>query len=133
MWNAQHDWVTLRHVLGSVAAPRDAASGIHWLGPLVYLGATVRLLLVFWFVAWVAAMIGPSPAGESRPRRALPVVAVGADVPGVPGLFSFKTGGGELNWPVTAYLSGLVLAAAWLDDSSVSGAGLAVRTNSTWG
>jgi hypothetical protein len=30
------------------------------------------------------------------------------------GLFSFKTGGGELNWPVTAYLSGLVLAAAWL-------------------
>ena len=29
--------------------------------------------------------------------------------------FSFKTGGGELNWPVTAYLSGLVLAAAWLE------------------
>src|SRR5260370_16215149 len=28
--------------------------------------------------------------------------------------FSFKTGGGELNWPVTAYLSGMVLAAAWL-------------------
>src|SRR5262249_12428746 len=25
-----------------------------------------------------------------------------------------KPGGGELNWPVTAYLSGLVLAAAWL-------------------
>jgi hypothetical protein len=30
------------------------------------------------------------------------------------GAFSFKTGGGELNWPVTAYLSGLVLAAGWL-------------------
>ena len=29
-------------------------------------------------------------------------------------LFSVKTGGGEPNWPVTAYLSGLVLAAAWL-------------------
>ena len=28
--------------------------------------------------------------------------------------FSFKTGGGELNWPITAYLSGLVLTAAWL-------------------
>jgi hypothetical protein len=29
-------------------------------------------------------------------------------------LFSVKTGGGEINWPVTAYLSGLVLAAGWL-------------------
>jgi hypothetical protein len=29
--------------------------------------------------------------------------------------FSLKTGGGELNWPVTAYLSGLVLAATWLE------------------
>jgi hypothetical protein len=28
--------------------------------------------------------------------------------------FSLKTGGGEPNWPVTAYLSGGVLAAAWL-------------------
>ena len=28
--------------------------------------------------------------------------------------FSPKTGGGEMNWPVTAYLSGLVLSAAWL-------------------
>jgi hypothetical protein len=30
------------------------------------------------------------------------------------GAFSFKTGGGEVNWPVTAYLSGLVLSAGWL-------------------
>src|SRR6266849_532855 len=28
--------------------------------------------------------------------------------------FSFKTGGGEPNWPVAAYISGLVLAAGWL-------------------
>jgi hypothetical protein len=29
-------------------------------------------------------------------------------------LFSVKNGGGELNWPVAAYLSGLVLGAGWL-------------------
>ena len=29
-------------------------------------------------------------------------------------IFGFKTGGGEINWPVTAYLSGLLLSAAWL-------------------
>src|SRR5439155_25254108 len=28
--------------------------------------------------------------------------------------FSFKTGGGEPNWPITAYISGLVLAVGWL-------------------
>ena len=28
--------------------------------------------------------------------------------------FSIKTDGGEVNWPVTAYLSGLVLAIGWL-------------------
>ena len=33
---------------------------------------------------------------------------------GVFAAFSLKTGGGELNWPVTAYLSGGVLAAWWL-------------------
>jgi len=30
------------------------------------------------------------------------------------GLFSLKNGGGEPNWPAAAYLSGMVLAAAWL-------------------
>src|SRR5207247_520060 len=34
--------------------------------------------------------------------------------------FSIKTRGGELNWPVTAYLSGLVLSAAWLADQLAS-------------
>src|SRR5206468_2344014 len=29
-------------------------------------------------------------------------------------LFGFKNGGGEPNWPITAYLSGLVLAVVWL-------------------
>jgi 4-amino-4-deoxy-L-arabinose transferase-like glycosyltransferase len=29
-------------------------------------------------------------------------------------LFSFKTGGGEPNWPVASYISGLVLGAGWL-------------------
>jgi hypothetical protein len=29
-------------------------------------------------------------------------------------LFSLKNGGGEPNWPITAYLSGMVLAGGWL-------------------
>ena len=34
--------------------------------------------------------------------------------------FSFKTDGGEPNWPGTAYLSGLVLAASWLAEQLAS-------------
>jgi hypothetical protein len=38
--------------------------------------------------------------------------------------FSFKTGGGEPNWPVTAYVSGLVLATGWVEQK--------LREGPTW-
>jgi hypothetical protein len=71
-------------------------------------------LLVFWFAAWAAAMWAHRPTVEadagvrylwwlSAPMFVLFLV------------FGFKTGGGELNWPVAAYLSGMVLAGAWLE------------------
>jgi 4-amino-4-deoxy-L-arabinose transferase-like glycosyltransferase len=129
IWNAQHDWVTFRHVFGLAGLPTGgtpvppAQSGtgvppvgepsIHWLGPLHYLGGQCALLLVYWFVVWAAAVIAHRPWREpdegvcylwwlSAPMFLLFLV------------FSPKTGGGEMNWPVTAYLSGLVLSAAWL-------------------
>ncbi len=77
------------------------------------MGGQCALLLVFWFVAWVAAMVAHRPWAEADAGKrylwwmSLPMFAVFF-------VFSFKTGGGELNWPVTAYLSGLVLAAGWL-------------------
>jgi hypothetical protein len=119
IWNAQHGWVSFRHVFGLaglVAGP--AASGpkeprIDWLGPLVYLGGQCALLLIFWFVAWLAAMIAHSPWWERDAGTrylwwmSTPMFLVFLT-------FSFKTGGGELNWPVTAYLAGFILAANWL-------------------
>jgi 4-amino-4-deoxy-L-arabinose transferase-like glycosyltransferase len=117
IWNAQHDWVTFRHVFGlsglhDATGQRDEPR-IHWLGPLNYLGGQCALLLIYWFVIWLAAMIAHRPGRESdegvcylwwlsAPMFALFLV------------LSPKTGGGEMNWPVTAYLSGLVLSAAWL-------------------
>lgn len=117
IWNAQHDWVTFRHVFGlsglhDADLPREEPR-IHWMGPLAYLGGQCALLLVYWFAVWAAAMIAHRPWREaddgvrylwwmSAPMFLLFLA------------FSPKTGGGEMNWPVTAYLSGLVLAAAWL-------------------
>jgi hypothetical protein len=117
IWNAQHDWVSFRHVFG-LTGLRDAVEpqegpGIHWLGPLQYLGGQCALLLVYWFIVWAAAMVAHRPWREpdegvrylwwlSAPMFLMFLA------------FSPKTGGGEINWPVTAYLSGLVLSAAWL-------------------
>jgi hypothetical protein len=110
-WNIAHHWVTVRHVEGLSGVSRAT---IHWLGPLVYVGTQCALLLVFWFVAWLCALIVHRPWAEPHVGvrylwwMSVPMFAVFLG-------FSFKTGGGEPNWPITAYLSGLVLAAAWLE------------------
>jgi len=115
IWNAQHDWVTVRHLLGlsGINDPAEDGPKFYWLGPLTYLGGQIALLLVYWFVIWLLAMIAHQPLAESNPDYrylwwlSAPMFLLFLG-------FSPKTNGGELNWPVTAYLSGLVLAAGWL-------------------
>jgi hypothetical protein len=110
IWNIQHDWVSLRHV-GGQAGFVDAP-GLRWFGPLVYVGTQCALLLGFWFVAWAAAMIAHRPTRESDPGvrylwwMSAPTFTVFL-------LFSLQTPE-EPNWPITAYLSGLVLTANWI-------------------
>src|SRR5437763_116151 len=82
--------VTLRHLLAHTNGMRQESS-IHWLGPLVYVGGQGALLMVFWFVAWVAAMIAHRPwtEGDAGKRylwwTSLPMFMVFF-------VFSFKTG-----------------------------------------
>lgn len=108
IWNAQHNWVTFRHVGGQAGVNQ----AIHWFGPLNYLATQFALLLGFWFVAWVGALVAHRPWREADEGicylwcMSVPMFATFL-------LFGFKTGGGEPNWPITAYLSGLVLAVAW--------------------
>lgn len=108
-WNVQHDWVTLRHVGGQAGVQ---ASGWRPFGPVVYVAEQAAVLLGFWFVPWAAGLLvyRPSKTGEGQPYlwwMAVPMFAVF-------GLFSFRTTI-EPNWPVTAYLSGGVLGAVWLE------------------
>jgi 4-amino-4-deoxy-L-arabinose transferase-like glycosyltransferase len=117
IWNAQHDWVTFRHLLGlsglhDVIQPSDEPF-IYWLGPLRYLGGQCALLLVYWFVVWVAAMIAHRP-GRENDEGVRYLWWLSAPMFLLFLAFSPKTNGGEPNWPVTAYLSGLVLSVAWL-------------------
>jgi hypothetical protein len=113
LWNAQHDWVTLRHTGGHAGLESDQL--IHWLGPLRYLGTQFGILLGFWFIVWVRGAWLHRPGREQRPEL-LYLWWLSAPVFVFFGLFSLKNGGGEPNWPVTAYLAGFVLAAGCLAD-----------------
>jgi hypothetical protein len=120
VWNWQQGWPTLRHVEG--LAGGHGASGIKWLGPLTYVGTQCSLFLVYWFLVWATALFVFRPWAKEGGRTAyLWWLSVPMFVTFL--AFSLKTGGGEPNWPVTAYISGLVLAVAWitkqLDSASV--------------
>ncbi len=119
VWNVQHDWLGLRHV-GGQAGVRQGTT-VRWLGPVSFLAVQAALLLGFWFAAWLAAM------GANRPwrrpcsdSRTAYLWWMSAVVFGVFLAFSGVTAE-EPNWPVASYLSGLVLAAAWLDARLRSG------------
>jgi hypothetical protein len=110
-WNLNHDWVSVRHVTGQ-AGLGGQRPGICWLGPATYLGTQFALLLGFWFVAWLGAMVVYRPRGLLGPGvsylwwMSAPVFLVFL-------LFSFITAE-EPNWPVSGYLSGFVLTVAWI-------------------
>jgi hypothetical protein len=111
VWNLQNDWVTFHHV-HRLAGMRNGPT-FHGQGPIIYLGTQFALLLGYWFVAWVTAMIASRPwADEDDGRRYLWWMS--AVMFAVFLGFSVKTRGGEPNWPIAAYISGLVLTAGWL-------------------
>lgn len=111
-WNYQHDWVNLKHLLGH-GGFRDGPESIHWLGPLIYAGMQFALLMGYWFVVWIWAMWALRPWREQRDDfRFLWWMSMPSFLFFM--AFGLKNGGGEPNWPVAAYISGMVLAVGWL-------------------
>jgi 4-amino-4-deoxy-L-arabinose transferase-like glycosyltransferase len=109
IWNMRNGWVTLLHERGHAGMDES----LSWFGPLRYLGTQAAVLLGFWFVAWARAAWTHRPGKEPRPEIAylwwmsVPMIAFF-------GLFSLRNGGGEPNWPVAGYISGMVLTVGWL-------------------
>ena len=106
VWNAAHDWVSVRHVFGQagVVPPKNTT------GPLAFAASQFGFLLGFGFVAFAAG-------GWAYRRTADPALALmwWAAVP-VWGFFASASvrAGVQLNWPAAAYIGGTVLAAAWV-------------------
>jgi 4-amino-4-deoxy-L-arabinose transferase-like glycosyltransferase len=109
LWNMQNDWVTLKHTRNH--AGLDDTLG--WMGPLRYLGMQFAVLLGFWFVGWARAAWVHHPGREERAELrylwwlSVPMIAFFL-------AFSVRNGGGEANWPVAGYISGMVLMVGWL-------------------
>jgi 4-amino-4-deoxy-L-arabinose transferase-like glycosyltransferase len=115
-WNAEHHWVTFLHE-GTHASHGD----FFPLGPVVYLATQAALLLGFWFVIGVMAMVRYAPirGRVDEPLRYL--WCMSAPIVVFFWLFTFKNGGGEPNWPMAAYLAGGVLVAAWMIERLANG------------
>lgn len=120
VWNMRHDWVSGRHVSGQAGLGQGLS--LLWLGPLEYLAVQAGLLLVFWFVVWVRALLAHRPSRErDEGKRFLWWMSLPSFVLFLG--FSLTTHV-EPNWPVTAYLSGMVLSAGWLGEE--------LRTPTRW-
>src|SRR5262249_4348907 len=66
--NAQNAWGPARHVAG--LGGMDGGGGgeprpWQWAGPLKYAGGQAAVLLGYWFVIWLCAMVARSPLRES--------------------------------------------------------------------
>jgi hypothetical protein len=115
-WNSQHDWATFRHVaVQAGVAESKQSTAIRWLGPLEYAGGQFALLLGYWFVVWLLALVRFRPWGGTPTGlrylwwMSVPTFTVfGA---------SSVLKSGQINWPVSAYLSGAVLVAGWLAEA----------------
>jgi 4-amino-4-deoxy-L-arabinose transferase-like glycosyltransferase len=109
IWNMSHGWVTLLHERNHAGADDP----FTWVGPLRYLGMQFLVLLGFWFIAWARAAWAHHPGRDQRAEirylwwLSVPMVVFFL-------LFSVRNGGGEANWPVAGYISGMVLTVGWL-------------------
>jgi dolichyl-phosphate-mannose-protein mannosyltransferase len=141
-WNALHDWVSFRHVIGQVGG---GGGGIRWLGPVQFLGSQAGMMFGLWLVAFLFAAWRFRPTNEQDrggwPGRRLcdapdcanrgfenSAPTTPAQLPrqemlllwwcAVPVWCVFVLASlvksGQTNWPAPAYVAGFVLAAAWV-------------------
>ena len=112
IWNVQNNFVTFRHVANQAGIGSSGHSGILWFGPFKYVAIQCGILMIYWFIAWVAALVRYWPGRSGNLHTAylwwfsVPVFILF-------GVASFRSEG-QPNWPVAAYLSGIVLVAAWV-------------------
>lgn len=112
IWNAQHDWVSFRHVAGQ--AGLAGAARFQPLGPLDFVAGQLAVVGPIWFGAMVAAVVALARSPQPRPPEAHDVGGVrlllaATVVPWAVFLaFSIRTKT-QPNWPLPALLPGTIV------------------------
>lgn len=112
VWNANHEWIGLRHV-GALAGTAKAGKPlVDPLAVLAFLAGQGGVLLGYWFVVWAWAAVDLRPGKVRNPHVAflwwmsVPVWLFFA--------VSSVRGNAEANWTAPAFVSGWVLGGVWL-------------------
>jgi len=117
IWNAGHDWVSLRHVAGQ--AGLTGGPRFDPLGVMTYLGGQLAVVGPAWLVAmwWAIGDLARRPHaehGELHEMAAIRLLLYAAVVPwGVFLLFSPLTKI-QPNWPMLSLIAGTILMTVWL-------------------
>jgi hypothetical protein len=112
IWNAMHEWVGIKHLFALAGLAGGRASVFDPLALPHFLASQFGLLLGYWFIAWLAALVSFRPWRCRDPQAAflwwtsVPVFVVF--------LLAAVKSKGQLNWPAAAYVSGSMLAVAWV-------------------
>jgi len=111
VWNAQHQWVSLRHVVGQAGLSGDAQSNFFQ-----FLGSQIGVVSPFLFLALTAAMFRcwRLRTTEMREQRLFLVMF------SAPVLLFFLSWSVfskvEANWAAPGYLAAVIALAAWWDN-----------------
>ncbi len=133
IWNAQHDWVSLRHVAGQAGLPGSAArSGVNPLGPVTLIAGQLAVVGIIWFPLMVTAAFAvwrrdaspkpraPREVSDPPEQRAahqqisMRLLSSAALTPWVVFLIFSPITKIQPNWPVLSLFPGVILLADWI-------------------
>ncbi len=117
LWNAQHEWVSFRHVAGQ--AGLAGVPSLRPEGPFEYLAGQGAIIGPVWFVAMLIAVGSmwrrpvDSPPETHRPES-MRLLTLAAAVPWLLFLGFALITKVQPNWPVVGLVPGVVLLALWM-------------------
>lgn len=115
IWNSQHQWVSFRHVSGTVGGRGESGNPI--LGFLEFIGGQFGALGPALAVILVAAIIfalKQSRQQNEQSRATSYLILIGLPIFLIVSAMSLWTKGGQPNWPAPAYFTLMILAAFFL-------------------
>jgi len=114
VWNAQHGWVSMRHVAKQTGTSADSEFSLE--NPLEFVGSQIGAvgpMLAVILVGAVVYAVGRWGKDDPRRRQMRFLVCMGLTYFVIVGADSFRTKI-QVNWPAPAYFSLMILAAYFL-------------------